>query len=237
MSTPWQSLTVAPEQTHHLLDGVPAYAARFEEVLKFHPPGLAPVRDASGAYHIDSVGQPFYTRRFIRTFGFYELRAAVHAVNGWLHITSDGAPLYSARYSWCGNYQGSRCTVRDVDRCYFHIDLNGQTVYSQRYRYAGDYRDGVAVVQAENGLHSHIDYCGRLIHNQWFDDLDVFHKGFARARDRHGWHHIDSTGRPLYERRFDNVEPFYNGQARGRTATGGLLIIDETGRDLVVLRP
>ncbi len=41
MTSQWQMYTVAPDQTHHLLHGQPAYPQRFLDVLKFHPPGLA----------------------------------------------------------------------------------------------------------------------------------------------------------------------------------------------------
>src|SRR5256885_151596 len=75
----WKDFTIAPDQTHHLKGGSAAYEARFEEVLKFHAPGLAPVRDASGAYHIFATGRASYTERYFRTFGFYERREAVQA--------------------------------------------------------------------------------------------------------------------------------------------------------------
>ena len=55
----------------------------------------------------------------------------------------------------------------------------------------------------------------------------MFHKGFARARDRRGWHHVDTAGQPLYEQRFRNVEPFYNGQARVERHDGSLAVIGE----------
>jgi hypothetical protein len=67
MSDRWQDFTVAPDRTHHLIDGSAAYEARFEEVLKFHAPGLAPVRDATGAYHISPTGRAAYTERYLRT--------------------------------------------------------------------------------------------------------------------------------------------------------------------------
>ena len=75
------------------------------------------------------------------------------------------------------------------------------------------------------------------MHGVRFLDLDVFHKGCARARDEDGWTHIDATGRPLYARRFAAVEPFYNGQARIERFDGGLEVIDEAGCRVVELRP
>jgi hypothetical protein len=113
--------------------------------------------------------------------------------------------------------------------------LDGKAAYPERYRYAGDYHDGWAVVQREDGRHSHVDIDGKLLHGKWFFDLDVFHKGFARACDAEGWHHVDVRGLPLYSQRFAAVEPFYNGQARVKDIDGSLLVIDERGNSLVTL--
>jgi broad specificity phosphatase PhoE len=236
-SMSWQQSTVAPAGTHHLVDGRPLYTARFDAVLPFHGPGLAPVSDASGAYHIDHRGEPAYARRFERTFGFYGGRSAVFTRDGWQHILADGVPLSPRTWSWCGNFQSSRCPVRDVHGRYVHIDQDGNPVSQRTWRYAGDYREGAAVVQRDDGLHGHVDLEGQPLHPLWFLDLDVFHKGFARARDRGGWLHVDRLGRPIYHRRFAAVEPFYNGQARVERFGGRLEIIDEQGATLHELRP
>lgn len=232
----WRDAAVAAEGTHHLLLGQPAYAARFDEVLKFHAPGLAAVRLGADAWHITVTGDAAYARRLRRTFGFYEGLAAVVADDGWLHIKPDGSDQYRARYAFCGNYQEGRCPVRATDGSYLHLDEDGQPAYGDRFRYGGDFRDGAAVVQRKDGASSHIDRDGRFLHPVWFLDLDVFHKGYARARDAAGWMHIDRWGRPLYPRRFAMVEPFYNGQARVETFHGALEVIDEAGRTLVQLR-
>lgn len=236
MRTQWKRLTVAPDETHHLMDNQPAYEARFEKVLKFHSPGLAPVRDASGAYHINPSGQTAYSERYIHTFGFYERRAAVQAKDGWFHIRTSGKSLSTERYAWCGNFQGGRCTVRRFDGLYLHLQLNGKPAYQACYRYAGDYRDGIAVVQGENGLHTHINLFGEPMHGHWLLNLDVFHKGYARACNNEGWHHIDLQGHSIYTRRFAAVEPFYNGQARVEDFDGSLLVIDQNGVMIVRLR-
>ena len=236
MSGNWRDYSISVDGTHHVCDGMPAYAARFLEVLKFHAPGLAPVLDESGAYHITPEGLPAYNARHVRTFGFYENRAAVHSADGWSHILPDGSPLYPERYAWCGNFQEGRCPVRLPGGRYFHIDENGIPAYSEFHRYAGDFKDGHAVVQWGDGRHSHIDQSGALLHGRWFLDLDVFHKNFARARDDQGWHHIDTLGQPLYGDRYRNVEPFYNGQARVEGIDGSLSVIGETGETLMELR-
>lgn len=233
----WGSYRVHPDLTHHLLDGEPAYVARFDEVLKFHAPGLAPVRRGGEAWHIRPDGTAAYPQRHLRTFGFYEGLAAVMGVDGRFHIHTDGAPAYSARYSWCGNFQGGRCTVRDDGGHYLHILPSGAPLGSQRWRYAGDYRDGVAVVMGDHGRSTHIDAAGELLHSRWFTDLDVYHKGFARARDGAGWMHVNFEGTPVYTRRFAQVEPFYNGQSRVEGFDGSLEVIDESGARIVQLRP
>jgi hypothetical protein len=92
------------------------------------------------------------------------------------------------------------------------------------------------VVQHENGLHTHVNKEGDQLHQQWFLDLDVFHKGYARARDSSGWYHINLRGQPAYQQRFLNIEPFYNGQARVEGFNGALFIINEIGETVLRLR-
>ena len=232
----WRQYAVSADGTHHAREGRPAYDHRFTEVLKFHAPGFAPVVDDTGSYHIHPNGSAAYVERHNRTFGFYEGIAAVDSAEGWHHIRPAGTALYVQRHKWCGNFQEGRCPVRDADGRYFHIRPDGAPAYPERYRYAGDFRDGYAVVQNDTGDHTHIDLEGVLLHGRWFRDLDVFHKGFARAADASGWHHVDMAGQPLYERRFSTVEPFYNGQARVEGPDGSLYVIDEQGLEVVLLR-
>lgn len=236
MTDQWREYRVSADASHHIHQGRPAYQSRFDEVLKFHEPGLAPVHDLSGAYHITPDGLAAYEPRYIRTFGFYEGRAAVHAADGWFHVLGDGSPLYGERYGWCGNFQEGRCPVRLPGGDYFHITGDGSAAYGARYRYAGDFRDGHAVVQREDGQHTHIDPAGTPLHGRWFLDLDVFHKRHARACDSAGWYHVDMLGEPLYRERFKSVEPFYNGQARVEGFDGSLSVIDESGQPRLELR-
>ena len=233
----WDALIPARDGTHHLRGNVPAYEERFDEVLPFHAPGLAPVLRGGQAWHIDDQGRPAYARRFTRVFGFYEGLSAVIGLDGWHHIASNGIDVYSARYAWCGNFQGGRCAVRDLDHRYTHVDREGRPICAARWRYAGDFRERAAVVQADDGRSTHVDETGLPVHGRWFIDLDVFHKGLARARDADGWTHVDRRGEPAYARRFLQVEPFYNGQARVGREDGGLEVIDPTGAALVELRP
>jgi hypothetical protein len=225
----YQHTRVAPCKTHHLIEGKPFYSSRFSQVMKYHTPGFAPVLDTTGAYHIDIEGQALYPERYTKTFGFYEDRAAVAEPKGWFHLTIVGKPLYTERYDWCGNFQEGRCTVRDKTGSYFHIDAEGKRVYTDAFVYAGDYRDGFAVVQASDGKQTHIDRVGKFSHSLWFDALDVFHKGYARAKKGAGWFHIDVDGKELYSERYLQVEPFYNGFAYAETFAEKRCLIDESG--------
>jgi hypothetical protein len=224
-----QDISIAKDQTYHLYQGKSFYSQKFSWVLKFHPPGLAPVGDESGAYHITLEGVPAYEQRYIRTFGYYFDRAAVVTNNGWTHIDPTGNVIYNERYSWVGNYQDSCCTVRDSEGYYFHIDLHGKRLYPEHHLYAGDFRDGIAVVRLKNNFCTHINPEGNYFHKIEFKDLDVYHKGLARARDKQGWFHIDLEGNSMYKERFLLVEPFYNGQALVHRYNGQVGIIDEQG--------
>ncbi len=73
----WQDMTVSEDSTRFLYNGKPAFDKKFIEVLKFHAPGLAPVKDGTGSYHTDASGKEMYRERYSRTFGYYCNRAAV----------------------------------------------------------------------------------------------------------------------------------------------------------------
>lgn len=237
MSASMDNLKVSPCGKHHLRsDGREAYQRRFDQVLPFHAPGLAAVNLIHTAWHIRPDGTDAYKARFDETFGFYCGVAAVVSGGLWFHIDSDGNPLYESRYAFVGNFQNDVCVVCDVEGSYYHIDLSGMLLYSSKWSYCGDFREGAAVVQGRDGLSSHIDFSGELIHGRWFLDLDVFHKGYARARSNQGWHHIAKAGTPLYLARYANVEPFYNGCSRVETDDGALRVINEKGETLRTLR-
>ncbi len=235
----WRQAHVSVDASHHLIGEKPLYRQRFDEVLSFHEPGLAAVRADGRAWHIDERGEAAYSHRYARTFGFYDGLAAVcdGEPREWVYINRAGEPVGELRFAWCGNFQGGYAVVRDLKGRYFHIDGALNPLYSERWRYAGDFRHGIAVVQGDDGRSTHIDRRGALVHGRCFADLDVFHKGFARARDDSGWFHIDLAGAPLYRRRFAAIEPFYNGQARVLRDDGGLEIIDEQGFLQLEIRP
>lgn len=225
----WKDIQVSDDCTLFTFDGTPIFDKSFIEVLKFHSPGLAPVKDNSGAYHIDSNGNELYSYRYSRTFGFYCNRASVIDGNRWFHINEKGVKTYSASYLWTGNYQENLCTVRNTDNQYFHIDLNGNRIYKQNYVYAGDYKDGIACVKSQDGLYRHIDNKGKFINDKSFIDLGIFHKNFATAKDKNGWYHIDKQGNEVYKSRYLTIEPFYNGFALVTKFENEKIIIDEKG--------
>jgi hypothetical protein len=231
----WLEIKTSADNTHFLFEDKPIFGTHFIEVLKFHAPGLAPVKDETGSYHIDGFGQPLYEDRYFRTFGFYCDRAAVVMEDTWFHLDEKGARAYPESYSWTGNYQENLCTVRNSKDQYFHIDLNGERVYSSSFIYAGDFKDGIACVKTESGFFRHMDKFGSFLNEKEFLDLGVFHKNFATAKDNRGWHHVDKMGNEVYKERYGAIEPFYNGFALVTGFDDQKSIIDENGKRILSL--
>lgn len=231
----WKDIQVSDDNKYFIINGKPIFDKNFIQVLKFHSPGLAPVKDKSGAYHIDTSGNELYSNRYLRTFGFYCNRASVIDDNRWFHINEKGDKAYSASYLWTGNYQENICTVRNSDNQYFHINLHGNRIYEENYAYAGDYKDGIACVKSQEGFYRHIDNKGKFINDKSFLDLGIFHKNFATAKDKNGWFHIDRQGNELYNNRYLTIEPFYNGFALVTTFDNEKIIIDEKGLKTLTL--
>lgn len=76
----WQLSCVSKCKTHHVnkITKEPIYKQRFNTVLSYHSPGFAAVIDQNGgATHINEEGDPIYSTKYTRTFGFYENLAAV----------------------------------------------------------------------------------------------------------------------------------------------------------------
>lgn len=229
----WKDIKTSTDNKHFLVNGKPIFDKHFTEVLKFHAPGLAPVKDETGSYHITILGNELYKERYSRTFGFYCNRAAVIDVTQWFHINEVGKRVYQESYSWTGNFQENLCTVRDKGNNYFYINLNGERLNHENYLYCGDFKDGIACVKSKNGFFKHINNEGKFINDNEYQDLGVFHKGFATAKDEKGWFHIDLNGEELYSNRYLIVEPFYNGFALVTTHDNQKLIIDENGDSIL----
>ena len=229
----WQDINVSADNTHFLFDEKRIFGKQFLEVLKFHSPGLAPVKDESGSYHIDSFGKQLYADRFTRTFGFYCNRAAVVQGDKCFHITDTGRQAYTDTFTWAGNFQENLCAVRNSDNKYFHIDLEGNRIYTDSFIYCGDFKDGIACVKTSNGFYKHIGTTGNFLNDKSFHDLGIFHKNFATAKDKGGWHHIDKNGNEIYKQRYLVVEPFYNGFALVIQFDNIKIIIDEQGQKII----
>ncbi len=217
------------DETYHLYDGNLLYQNRFENVMNFHSPGIAAVKNSDGAFHINLEGNAIYEERFHQAFGFYDELAAVCDDSGWYHIDLSGKPIYNERYSWVGNFQEGLCPVRLRNGNYKHIRNDGIFAYNEEYKYVGDYKYGIAVVWQDNGQARHINNIGEFIHENEFDELGVFHKGYAIAKDHRGAFHINKQGVSIYSKRYKLVEPFYNGQALVAKHNNELLIINEQG--------
>lgn len=230
----WQEIKVSADNTYFLFEGKQVFK-KFIEVLKFHSPGLAPVKDESGCFHIASSGNQLYADRFARTFGFYCNRAAVVQADKCFHITDKGAKAYTHSYSWTGNFQENLCPVRDGNN-YFHIDLDGNRTYSDNFLYCGDFKDGIACVKTSNGFFRHIFSNGKYLHHKEFSDLGIYHKNFATAKDENGWHHIDKSGNEIYSERYLEVEPFYNGFALVKQFDNNKIVIDEIGKTILKIQ-
>lgn len=201
----------------------------FITFLNFHPPGVAAVSDSSGAYHINRKGNPIYNERFFKTFGFYDGLAAVQSHDGCYHIDISGKQVYTEKYEWCGNFQEGFSPIRNQKGQYFHINKAGKPIYKKHYTYVGDFKDGIAVVCNKDGFSTHINSEGHCLHRKWFHQLDIYHKGFARAKDNNGWFHVDIDGNEIYKYRFNDLEPFYNGIAHATEKDGNIILIDESG--------
>ena len=51
----YNKIVLSDDNTQFYFEGKPIFK-KFAEALKFHTPGLAPVKDESGWYHIDTEG-------------------------------------------------------------------------------------------------------------------------------------------------------------------------------------
>jgi hypothetical protein len=226
----WKEIIVSDDNRGFLYLGKKVFDKDYIEVLKFHAPGLAPVNDESGSFHIDVKGNPLYPERYSRTFGYYCNRAAVIDGKNWFHLTDQGDVAYPRTFKWTGNFQEDICTVRNEKNQYFHIKLNGEKLYEETYIYAGDFKDGIACVKQDNGKFKHINSTGKNLNATEFLDIGIFHKNFATAKDEGGWFHIYKSGTALYSARYLMVEPFYNGFALVTKLEGEKVIIDEEGK-------
>ncbi len=221
------NIYISSDSSHHIVRNKPLYKQRYKFVGKFHEPGLAPVWDDSGWFHINTKGLPVYSKRYDKAFGFYCGVATVIKDKKWVHINEYGEKIHNKNFDWSGNFQENLCVVKSCEG-YLHIKKNGDNLYDMIYDYVGDFKDGIAVIYKSNKS-SHINKTGKLTHNNWFKQVGVYHKGYATAEDDEGWFHIDLEGNELYPTRYRFVEPFYNDYARVETFSGKFLQVDING--------
>ncbi len=119
--------------------------------------------DCYGNYHVCCA--PSEKRKELGDFGHID------------DITIDQFFMTDSYQKLLKNY--NYCVVKN--KLFFHIDKYGNRAYQEQYTYVGDYKYGIAV--AINDLSTHIDTKGQYVHGQFFLDLDVYHKGYAIAKD------------------------------------------------------
>jgi len=225
----WNEIEINEAGTAFIYSGSKLFGRDYLAVMKFHEPGLAPVKDESGWYHINLQGEPIYHERYNRAFGYYFDRATVVSGKSYFHILTEGQRAYKEDYAWVGNYQQKLCVVRNTSNQYFHIDMGGQPLYPERYQYAGDFYENCACVKDKKGW-KHIRMDGSDLNGKHFLDLGVFHKGYATAKDEQGWFHIGKEGIEIYSERYSGVEPFYNGYALVAVFGENKIIINDAGK-------
>ncbi|TAE73257.1 MAG: methyltransferase [Bacteroidetes bacterium] len=225
----YKDLVLSENNTYFLYQNKNIFDRFFINALKFHDEGLAAVQDEMGWFHINLEGKDLYKNRYKRTFGYYFGASTVIDFNdNAFHLDIKGTKIYAQNYAWCGNFQQKICVVKNFENQYFHIDLKGNKIYPENYLYAGDFYDNYACVMLkENKLFKHIDLNGKDLNGHLFQDLGVFHKGFATAKDAKGWFHIDKKGNEIYKERYLQIEPFYNGCALVTTFENEKKIIND----------
>ena len=233
----WQQSRVSKDRKYHETIKGPFYVNRFQEVLSFHPPGLAVAKQNNRWFHIKPDGTPMCSKSFDHAFGFYENRASVEEAGEWYHIVINGEQAYKRRFAWCGNFQEGLCVVREKNGFFHHIKLDGEDAYSKKYLYCGDFKEGNAAVQKNDGRWIHIQTDGRQLNDQSFKELGTFHKGFATAKDQFGWFHVDKLGKALYNQRYQLTEPFYNELAFCIKMNGKTIRINTKGDEIEQLSP
>lgn len=221
-----EMISISFDETHHILNGIPLYDTRYTKVMSFHN-NIAPVELKGKAFFINTKNEQLFNTTYLKAYGFYEKIAAVCDKQGWFHITTDAKPLYSQRYTWVGNFQESLCVVRDSDNNYFHINSEGVRIYEENHSYTGDFKYSIAVITNKMGKSTHIDTQGKKTHNKYFEELDVYHKGSAIAKDTQGYFHINKNGDELYLNRYQKLEPFYNGIALATNFKNQKMTINE----------
>jgi hypothetical protein len=174
----WQQITISPDNTHFLYEGKPIFDKHFIEVLKFHALGLAPVKDETGAYHIGSNGNPLYSERYTRTFGYYCNRAAVISGKNWFHINEKGERIYSKNYLYAGDFKDGIAGVKLQNEVFKHIDKSVKFINNKEFLDLGVFHKNYATAKDKDGWF-HIDKVGNAIYLERYLTIEPFYNGFA----------------------------------------------------------
>ncbi len=148
----FDELTLSPDGTHHLYGGCPIYEHRFSRVGPFRFPGLAAASDASGAFHINFLGEPAYPERYVWTGNFADGVAPVrNAAGRYFHIDEAGKSIGFDTYRYVTEFtEGSAVVYHDTFGA-THITTAGELLYGDWYYDARPFAKGRALVRDEAG--------------------------------------------------------------------------------------
>ena len=139
------------DKTHHVFEGVPIYEARFAEVREYQLPGLAAVRDESGAYHIDFFGRPLYAERYVSVGDFRDSTAWVETADGFFYIDETGSRINAETYTRVSDFTDKTAAVYHAVCGATHITTAGEMLYNDWYFDVRPFADGKALVRDESG--------------------------------------------------------------------------------------
>lgn len=143
----------------------------------------------------------------------------------YTHIDASGMPRTGGPYAYAGDFREGFAVVQLLeDGLCRHVDREGRLLQCEAFGGPSyiSIGSGKAGAQTSNRAAQQLS----LSRLPGFLDLDVFHKGFARARDKGGWFFLRRDGSDACRgQRFAEIEPFYNGQALVRTLEGQRRII------------
>lgn len=139
------------DKTHHVFDGSPIYEARFSEVREFRFPGLAAVRDESGAYHIDFFGRPLYAERYEKVGDFSDSTAWVKTADGFIYIDENGSRINAETYAYASDFAEKTAAVYHAVCGATHITTAGEMLYNDWYYDVRPFENGKALVRNDAG--------------------------------------------------------------------------------------
>ena len=202
------------DKTHHVFDGSPIYEPRFLEVREFRFPGLAAVRDESGAYHIDFFGRPLYVERYEKVGDFSDSTAWVKTADGFFYIDENGCRINAETYTSASDFSEKTAAVYHAVCGATHITTAGEMLYNDWYYDVRPFADGKALVRDDAGW-QYINRGGELLGpaEAPADDLP---RGSVRIEPRKN-RIADLLSRQQYDSavlllRHAEREPFYRGE-------------------------